>query len=98
LSGAAGIATSNKASVQSHNCTLPQASAVDREKLNLSVPWGCLVLADRGYFDRDYLLELTEAGASFVIRVRKVQSKGAGGLIGKANGYDSSVANRTAPS
>ncbi|MGH8564246.1 MAG: transposase [Gammaproteobacteria bacterium] len=62
---------SNKASVQSHNCTPPQASAVDREKLNLSVRWGCLLLADRGYFDRDYLLELTEAGASFVIRVRK---------------------------
>ncbi|MGH8655910.1 MAG: transposase [Gammaproteobacteria bacterium] len=57
---------------------------------------GCLLLADRGYFDRDYLLELTEAGASFVIRVRK-------GLIQRcwrpyANGYDSSVANRTAPS
>jgi ankyrin repeat protein len=29
---------------------------------------GCLLLADRGYFDRDYLVELIEAGASFIIR------------------------------
>ena len=28
-------------------------------------------MADRGYFDRDYLLELTKAGASFVIRAQK---------------------------
>ena len=28
-------------------------------------------MADRGYFDRDYLLELTKAGASFVIRAPK---------------------------
>ena len=27
-----------------------------------------MLLADRGYFDRDYLSELTKAGADFVIR------------------------------
>ena len=49
------------ADTASERATLPKASSLG----------GCLLLADRGYFDRDYLLELTEAGASFIIRAPK---------------------------
>ena len=49
------------ADTASERAALPKASSLG----------GCLLLADRGYFDRDYLLELTEAGASFVIRAPK---------------------------
>ena len=52
--------------------TLTADTASERAALpNASSLGGCLLLADRGYFDRDYLLELTEAGASFVIRAPK---------------------------
>jgi hypothetical protein len=49
------------ADTASERAALPKASSLG----------GCLLLADRGYFDRDYLLELTEVGASFVIRAAK---------------------------
>ena len=49
------------ADTASERAALPKASSLG----------GCLLLADRGYFDRDYLLELTKAGASFVIRAPK---------------------------
>ena len=49
------------ADTASERAALPKASSFG----------GCLLLADRGYFDRDYLLELTKAGASFVIRAQK---------------------------
>ena len=52
--------------------TLTADTASERAALpNASSLGGCLLLADRGYFDRDYLLELTEVGASFVIRAPK---------------------------
>jgi hypothetical protein len=52
--------------------TLTADTASERAALpNASSLGGCLLLADRGYFDRDYLLELTEAGASFIIRAPK---------------------------
>ena len=52
--------------------TLTADTASERAALpNASSLGGCLLMADRGYFDRDYLLELTEAGASFVIRAPK---------------------------
>ncbi|MGH8581334.1 MAG: IS4 family transposase [Gammaproteobacteria bacterium] len=46
------------ADTASERAALPTASSLG----------GCLLMADRGYFDREYLLELIEAGASFVIR------------------------------
>ena len=46
------------ADTASERAALPKASSLG----------GSLLLADRGYFDRDYLSELTKAGASFVIR------------------------------
>ena len=49
------------ADTASERAALPKASSLG----------GCLLMADRGYFDRDYLLELTEVGASFVIRAAK---------------------------
>ena len=49
------------ADTASERAALPKASSLG----------GCLLMADRGYFDRDYLLELTEVGASFVIRAQK---------------------------
>ncbi len=49
------------ADIASERAALPRASGLG----------GCLLLADRGYFDRDYLLELKKAGASFVIRAPK---------------------------
>jgi hypothetical protein len=49
------------ADTASERAALPEASSLG----------GCLLLADRGYFDRDYLLELTKVGASFVIRAQK---------------------------
>ena len=49
------------ADTASERAALPKASSLG----------GCLLMADRGYFDRDYLLELTKAGASFVIRAQK---------------------------
>jgi Transposase DDE domain len=49
------------ADTASERAALPKASSLG----------GCLLMADRGYFDRDYLLELTKAGASFVIRAPK---------------------------
>ena len=49
------------ADTASERAALPKASSLG----------GCLLMADRGYFDRDYLLELTEVGASFVIRAPK---------------------------
>ncbi|MCA1604796.1 MAG: IS4 family transposase [Acidobacteria bacterium] len=49
------------ADTASERAALPKASSLG----------GCLLLADRGYFDRDYLLELTEVGASFVIGAAK---------------------------
>ena len=49
------------ADTASERAALPKASSLG----------GSLLLADRGYFDRDYLSELTKAGASFVIRAPK---------------------------
>ena len=49
------------ADTASERAALPEASSLG----------GSLLLADRGYFDRDYLLELTKAGASFVIRAQQ---------------------------
>ena len=49
------------ADTASERAALPKASSLG----------GCLLMADRGYFDRDYFLELTKAGASFVIRAPK---------------------------
>lgn len=49
------------ADTASERTALPKASSLG----------GSLLLADRGYFDRDYLSELTKAGASFVIRAPK---------------------------
>jgi len=49
------------ADTASERAALPKASSLG----------GCLLLADRGYFDRDYLVELLQAGASFVIRAPK---------------------------
>jgi hypothetical protein len=46
------------ADTASERAALPEASSLGDS----------LLLADRGYFDRDYLSELTKAGASFVIR------------------------------
>ncbi|MGH8489164.1 MAG: IS4 family transposase [Gammaproteobacteria bacterium] len=52
--------------------TLTADTASERAALPTAASLGgCLLLADRGYFDREYLLELIEAKASFVIRVRK---------------------------
>ena len=72
------------ADTASERAALPKASSLG----------GCLLLADRGYFDRDYLLELTEAGASFVIRAPKgLNPKVLEALMRKAAGYRSSLAN-----
>ena len=49
------------ADTASERAALPKASSLG----------GCLLMADRGYFNRSYLLELTKAGASFVIRAQK---------------------------
>ena len=49
------------ADTASERAALPKASSLG----------GSLLLADRGYFNRDYLSELTKAGASFVIRAPK---------------------------
>ncbi|MDQ3773655.1 MAG: transposase [Pseudomonadota bacterium] len=50
------------ADTASERTALPKASSLG----------GSLLLADRGYFDRGYLSELTKAGASFVIRARAI--------------------------
>lgn len=49
------------ADTASERAALPKAASL----------WGCLLLADRGYFDREYLGELDEARASFIIRAPK---------------------------
>ena len=49
------------ADTASERTALPEASSL----------WGSLLLADRGYFDRDYLSALSKAGASFIIRAPK---------------------------
>ena len=49
------------ADTASERAALPKASSLR----------GSLLLADRGYFDRDYLSALSKAGASFIIRAPK---------------------------
>jgi len=77
--------------------TLTADTASERAALpNASSLGGCLLLADRGYFDRDYLLELTEVGASFVIRAPKgLNPKCWRPLMRKTGGYRSSLANHS---
>ena len=58
------------ADTASERAALPKASSLG----------GCLLMADRGYFDRDYLLELTKAGELRHPCPERLESKGAGGL------------------